>query len=45
MYESPIMGWIIPNSWQEPEFYCDPDPDEPEITDQLDDEGYLITSN
>ena len=43
MHESPIMGWIIPYSWQEPEFYGDPDHDETEIDDEIDDEGYLIT--
>jgi hypothetical protein len=43
MHESPFLGWIIPNSWQEPEFHADSDDDEPQITDQLDDEGYLIT--
>jgi len=43
--ESPIMGWLIPYSWQEPGYGHDFEPDEPEINDEVDDEGYLITSN
>lgn len=39
------MGWIIPYSWQEPGYGGEFEPEEPEINDELDDEGYLIIQN
>ena len=43
--ESPYLGWIVPYSWQESCFSGDPDDSEPEIDDDVDDEGYLIITN
>ena len=43
--ESPYFGWIVPHSWQEPDDGSDFEPDEPEIDDEVDEEGYLITKS
>jgi len=43
--ESPYFGWIVPHAWQEPDYGSDFEPDEPEIDDDVDDEGYLITKS
>jgi len=44
MHESPFLGWIIPYSWQEPGQIDDPDDGQTEITDEIDEDGYLITT-
>lgn len=38
------MGWIVPYQWQEPDYEEDLEEGE-QIDDDVDDEGYLITSN
>ena len=43
-YDSPFMGWIVPYPWQEPDYYYSEE-DEEQIDDDVDDEGYLITSD
>lgn len=43
--ESPYFGWIVPHAWQEPDYGSDFEPDEPEIDDDVDEEGYLITKS
>ena len=43
--ESPYLGWIVPYGWQEPDDGDNFDDFEPEIDDELDAEGYLITAN
>ena len=45
MYESPYFGYIVPLEWQEPDDGDNFDDSEPEIDDELDAEGYLITAN
>ena len=38
--ESPVMGWLSPYEWQEPDYGDDL---EPETDDETDADGYLIT--
>jgi len=40
--ESPVMGWLIPYEWQEPDHGNDLEPETESYPPDCDSEGYLI---